>query len=112
MVCIIVLLLVSTIPIQTNAAGAGYAVIDAENGRLLLGENEHAALPIASLTKIWTALLVLERSELSDLVYVSSRAAAVEGSSIYLEQGQTYTIDYLVHGLMMQSGNDAAIALA
>lgn len=108
----IVLLLVSTSAIQTNAAGASYAVIDAENGRLLLGENEHAQLPIASLTKIWTALIVLERSELSDLVYVSSRAAAVEGSSIYLEQGQTYTIDYLVHGLMMQSGNDAAVALA
>lgn len=108
----IVLLLVSTSSSQTNAAGASYAVIDAENGRLLLGGNEHAQLPIASLTKIWTALIVLERSELSDLVYVSSRAASVEGSSIYLEQGQTYTIDYLVHGLMMQSGNDAAIALA
>ena len=111
-VCLIVLFVVSTISIETNAAGASYAVIDAENGRLLLGENEHAALPIASLTKIWTALIVLERSELTDLVYVSSRAALTEGSSIYLEQGQTYTIDYLVHGLMMQSGNDAAIALA
>jgi len=98
--------------IQVNAASASYVVIDAENGRTLVGQNEHERLPIASLTKIWTALIVLEQSELTDLVYVSNRAALVEGSSIYLEQGQTYTIDYLVHGLMMQSGNDAATALA
>lgn len=95
-----------------KAAGSSHVVIDAENGRTLMGANEHERLPIASLTKIWTALIVLERSQLTDLVEVSERAALMEGSSIYLEPGQTYTVDYLVHGLMMQSGNDAAVALA
>lgn len=89
-----------------------YVVIDAENGRTLMGVNEHARLPIASLTKIWTALVVLENSELTDEVVVSKEASLVEGSSIYLMENETYTIDYLLHGLMMQSGNDAATALA
>lgn len=111
-VSLVVMLFFGFHSIQVNAAYASYVVMDAENGRTLVGQNEHERLPIASLTKIWTALIVLERSELTDIVYVSSRAASVEGSSIYLEQGQTYTIDYLVHGLMMQSGNDAATALA
>lgn len=111
-VSLVVILFFGFHSIQVNAAYASYVVMDAENGRTLVGQNEHERLPIASLTKIWTALIVLEQSELTDLVYVSNRAALVEGSSIYLEQGQTYTIDYLVHGLMMQSGNDAATALA
>ena len=70
------------------------------------------SLPIASLTKIWTALIVLENSKLTDEVLISTRAATMEGSSIYLLENETYTIDFLLHGLMMQSGNDAAVALA
>lgn len=97
---------------QIEAASNSYVVIDAENGRTLMGVNEHARLPIASLTKIWTALVVLENSELTDEVVISKEASLVEGSSIYLLENETYTIDYLLHGLMMQSGNDAAVALA
>lgn len=73
--------------------------------------NMHA-FRCASLTKIWTALVVLENSELTDEVVISKEASLVEGSSIYLLENETYTIDYLLHGLMMQSGNDAATALA
>lgn len=71
--------------------------------------NMHAFRSL-DLTKIWTALVVLENSELTDEVVISKEASLVEGSSIYLLENETYTIDYLLHGLMMQSGNDAATA--
>lgn len=107
----VVLLFVLLQP-SAQAAGHAYAVVDAQTGRLLIGTNEHAKLPIASLTKIWTALVVLENSELHDQVTISERAALSEGSSIYVEKGQTYSVETLLYGLMLRSGNDAAYALA
>ncbi|WP_042472244.1 D-alanyl-D-alanine carboxypeptidase family protein [Bacillus ndiopicus] len=107
----VVLLFVLLQP-SAQASSHAYAVVDAQTGRLLMGTNEHVRLPIASLTKIWTALVVLENSELSDKVTISERAALSEGSSIYLEKGQTYSIETLLYGLMLRSGNDAAHALA
>lgn len=95
-----------------SAQGSSYAVIDAQNGRVLLGSNVDARLPIASLTKIWTAIVVIENSDLSEQVIVSKEADLVEGSSIYIEEGNSYSVEYLLYGLMMQSGNDAATALA
>lgn len=92
--------------------GYGMAVIDAESGRLLFGTNPSARLPIASLTKIWTAFVVLENSDLKEKVEISNEAAMSEGSSIYLEAGETTTIETLLYGLMLRSGNDAAYALA
>lgn len=95
-----------------SAQGSSYAVIDAENGRVLLGSNVDERLPIASLTKIWTAIVVIENSELDEQVIISREADYVEGSSIYVEEGKSYSVEYLLYGLMMQSGNDAATALA
>ena len=69
-------------------------------------------MPIASLTKIWTALVVVENAELSEKVVVSKKAAYSEGSSIYLEEGEIVTVETLLYGLMLRSGNDAAMALA
>lgn len=97
---------------HVQAGGSGMAVIDADSGRLLFGTNPDAQLPIASLTKIWTAFVVLENSDLKDEVVISTRATLSEGSSIYLEPGETTTIETLLHGLMLRSGNDAAYALA
>lgn len=111
-VCLVVSVCVMLHTPNVEAFGSSYVVMDAQNGRTLIGSNEHNQLPIASLTKIWTAVVVLENSELSDEVLVSKKAASVEGSSIYLHEGQYYSIEYLLHGLMMQSGNDAATALA
>src|SRR6185312_8845753 len=64
-----------------------WVVIDAETGRLLSGSNEHVRLPIASLTKIWTAFTVLESGAPLGLTTISPSAASAEGSSIYLQQG-------------------------
>jgi D-alanyl-D-alanine carboxypeptidase (penicillin-binding protein 5/6) len=95
-----------------HVAEASYVVIDADTGRTLVGVNEHARMPIASLTKIWTALVVLENSNLDDEVVVSREAALSEGSSIYLEPGERVSVETLLYGLMLRSGNDAAHALA
>ncbi len=91
---------------------ASYVVIDADTGRTLIGNNEHARMPIASLTKIWTALIAIENSNLDDEVVISREAAMSEGSSIYLEPGEVVTVETLLYGLMLRSGNDAAYALA
>ncbi|MDV6377640.1 D-alanyl-D-alanine carboxypeptidase [Sporosarcina sp. GW1-11] len=108
------LLLVLTLVAPTNiyASGSSWAVIDAETGRLLKGENEHYPLPIASLTKMWTAYTFLELQSESEETVISAEAATAEGSSIYLQPGQVMQTDDLLYGLMLRSGNDAAQALA
>ncbi|WP_191963866.1 D-alanyl-D-alanine carboxypeptidase family protein [Psychrobacillus sp. AK 1817] len=97
---------------NAHATSSSYAVIDAKTGRLLLGSNADVELPIASLTKVWTALTVLDNATLDEEITISSVAAAQEGSSLYLQPGEVWTVNSLLHGLMLQSGNDAAYALA
>ncbi len=99
---------------QTSFArgGSGYAVLDGDTGRVLIGSNSNERLPIASLTKIWTALVAIENSDLQEEVVISPKAAMAEGSSIYLQAGETVTVETLLYGLMLRSGNDAATALA
>lgn len=106
-----VLLFVCTFPAAASAAQA-YAVIDAETGRLLKGANEDARLPIASLTKIWTALTYIDAAGTDAAVMVSKNASNQEGSSIYLRSGEKVSAEKLLYGLMLRSGNDAAAALA
>ena len=96
---------------ETFAAGQAWAVIDADTGRLLDGNNENVRLPIASLTKIWTAFTFIESGAKGD-VLITPEAASAEGSSIYLKQGTVIDSDALLYGLMLRSGNDAAHALS
>ncbi|MCK1998032.1 D-alanyl-D-alanine carboxypeptidase [Psychrobacillus psychrodurans] len=93
-------------------ASSSYAVIDANTGRLLEGSNANTELPIASLTKVWTALTVLDNVSLDDEITISNAAATQEGSSLYLKAGEVWTVESLLYGLLLQSGNDAAYALA
>ncbi|WP_418936738.1 D-alanyl-D-alanine carboxypeptidase family protein [Lysinibacillus sphaericus] len=111
MLMIIVLMVI--LPQSSFArGGSGYAVLDGETGRVLIGSNSNERLPIASLTKIWTALVAIENSDLQEEVVISPKAAMAEGSSIYLQAGETVTVETLLYGLMLRSGNDAATALA
>ncbi|RKN84629.1 D-alanyl-D-alanine carboxypeptidase family protein [Paenibacillus ginsengarvi] len=96
--------------IQTNAEGA--ALIDVASGRLLVSKNGNKPMRIASLTKIMTAIVAIEHGSLSDQVEVSSRAAGKEGSSIYLRAGEQMSLENMLYGLMLRSGNDAATAIA
>ena len=87
-------------------------VMEQSTGRVLYAANADAVLPMASTTKIMTALCVLENAALDDVVTIDARMAGVEGSSMYLEAGETLTVEQLLYGLMLRSGNDAAVALA
>lgn len=94
------------------SARQAWAVIDADTGRLLMGSNEHVRLPIASLTKIWTAFTFIESGAPFGEVRISHAAASAEGSSIYFKQNELADVEGLLYGLMLRSGNDAAYALA
>ena len=96
---------------KAENAGA-YILMEAETGRVLYAHNAHAALPMASTTKIMTALLALERGNLSDPVTASRNAFGVPGTSIYLSEGETLSLEEMLYGLMLASGNDAAVAIA
>lgn len=95
-------------------AGAAQAtvLIEANSGRVLEAHNADARLPMASTTKIMTALLAVESGRLTETVHVAREAVGVEGSSMYLKEGETMPLLDLVYGLMLRSGNDAAVAIA
>lgn len=98
------------------ASPAPYAkaavLIEAESGRVLYSHNADKRLPMASTTKIVTAITAIENGKLTDIVTVSSRAAGTEGSSMYLKNGEKIKLEDLLYGLMVVSGNDAAVAIA
>ncbi|MFZ5633124.1 MAG: D-alanyl-D-alanine carboxypeptidase family protein [Bacillota bacterium] len=87
-------------------------VMDADTGQVLYAKNPHQPRPIASTTKIMTALLAIECGDLKGVVTVSPRAAGVEGSSIYLRAGERLSLEELLYGALMHSGNDACVAIA
>lgn len=87
-------------------------VIEKESGRILYQKNAQTQLPMASTTKIMTALVALEHGNKEETITISSTAAGTEGSSMYLEAGETMTLKELLYGLMLSSGNDAAVAIA
>ncbi len=87
-------------------------ILDWNSGRLLYAKNPHLPRPMASTTKIMTALVALEKGALEDTVIISTRAAHTGGYSIWLEEGEKKTLEELLLGLMLRSGNDAAVAIA
>ena len=100
-------------PAPALGEGARSAVLmEAETGRVLYESNAHEALPMASTTKIMTALLALEKGNLQDTVVAGPNAYGVPGTSIYLEMGEKLTLEDMLYGLMLASGNDAAVAIA
>ncbi|MDD3410855.1 MAG: D-alanyl-D-alanine carboxypeptidase [Eubacteriales bacterium] len=95
-----------------NVQAKAAALIERESGRVLYAQNEEAALPMASTTKVMTALLALEHGGLDEVVTVGRNAFGVPGTSIYLSEGERITLRDLLYGLMLASGNDAAVAIA
>lgn len=88
------------------------AVMDADTGELLWSRHPDNPGLIASTTKIMTAYLACEAGELERPVTIPAEAVGVEGSSLYLKEGETLTREELLYGTVLQSGNDAALALA
>ena len=87
-------------------------VLDAVSGRVLFEKNPDQRSLIASTTKIMTALIVCEQCNVLDRMRIPKEAVGIEGSSMYLKEGEILTIQELLYGLMLSSGNDAAVALA
>lgn len=98
--------------VSVQAAARAAALIDARSGRILYAHNENTLLPIASVTKIMTALLAVEKCDMGETVTASENASGVTGSSIYLGVGETLSMRQMLLGLMLRSGNDAAVAIA
>lgn len=97
-------------PFTVDAKAA--VLIDAASGRVLFAQNADEMLPMASTTKIMTALLALENASLDEKVTAGKNAYGVEGTSIYLSEGETLSMEHMLYGLMLRSGNDAAVAIA
>lgn len=98
---------------QAPAVSAKTAVVIEQNsGRVLYAKDKDEKIYPASTTKIMTALLALENSPLSQKVKVTATALKTEGSAIYLQEGEEISMEDLLYGLMLRSGNDAALAIA
>ena len=95
---------------STTAKSA--VLMEVQSGRVLFEHNKNKKLPMASCTKIMTALLAVENGDLDKQIEVPPEACGVEGSSIYLRPKEKITLKELVYGLMLQSGNDCAVAIA
>ncbi len=118
LVFVLVLLLVSSsFPLMTLAtnfsvSAQGAILMEQSSKRVLYGKNEHQQMRIASITKIMTAILAVESGKMDEKVTVSNNASGTEGSSLYLKPGEKISLEDLVYGLMLRSGNDAAVAIA
>lgn len=98
---------------QAPAVSAQTAVvIEQHSGRVLYAKNKDEKIFPASTTKIMTALLALEHVPLDKTIKVSANALKTEGSAIYLQVGEKISLEDLLYGLMLRSGNDAALAIA
>lgn len=115
LVSLFILCLIVFVPTAADAlsVSAEYAcVIDAGSGRILYEKNAHKTHSMASTTKIMTAYVALLNTSPDEIVTVSEKSAGVEGSSMYLKSGEKLPMHDLLYGLMLSSGNDAAVAIA
>ena len=95
---------------QVNALSA--VLIDGDTGRILWGKNEDAPMAMASTTKIMTDIVTLENADISRKTTISKNATLAPPVKMYLQQGEVLTLEQLLYALLMQSSNDAAVAIA
>lgn len=84
----------------------------AQDGRLLYGTGLHQTQSVASISKVMTAIVAMEHGDLSMKITIGEEINDAQGSSIYLKEGETYTLEELLYGLLLRSGNDAANSIA
>ncbi|MBQ3869189.1 MAG: D-alanyl-D-alanine carboxypeptidase [Clostridia bacterium] len=116
-VFLIVSVLLPFAAIRANAgtvyvSASSAALIDADDKTVLYGKNEKVKMQPASLTKIMTAIVVIETFDISKEIAVPVQAVGIEGSSAYLSEGEIFTCEELLYALLLQSANDAAVTLA
>ena len=109
----LLLLLCLFFPLAVKAISASsYIVMDMDSGRILEGKNVNKVSLIASTTKILTAITAIEYANLEDIVVINEDVLDSYGSGIYVQVGEELILDDLLYGLMLRSGNDAALAIA
>ncbi len=95
-----------------EASAKSACLISADSGQVIFAKNPHERLPMASTTKMMTALLAAESGRWEEQVYISRNACMQEGTRVYLEEGDSAALGDLVRAMLMNSGNDAAVAIA
>lgn len=116
--CLCAIFLILLLPVEraisANAAteSLGECVVEVSSRRFLFERNAEKKLPLASTTKILTALVIIEEGNLDEIVTVPKEAEGTEGSSVYLKADEKITVRELLYGLMLRSGNDCAVTLA
>ena len=110
----VVVFLLLIIPIKINAYSLGEAAVlmEEDTKRVLVSKNMNKKKLIASTTKIMTAVLAVESGKMNKTVKVTDKVLEAYGSNIYLSIGEKMKLEDMVYGLMMQSGNDAALMIA
>ncbi len=115
LLCFLTLFLVMRIYPESYAAdisAKAAIVLEASTGTVLYEKNADEPMGIASTTKIMTALVALEDAELDSIVTVPAQCVGTEGSSLYLKEGERLPLRELLYGMLLESGNDAAVAVA
>ena len=109
-ICVALLLCISCYGVSVSAKSA-YAM-EFDSGNTVYDKNADTKMGMASTTKIMTAILVIENTKLDNNVKIMSEAVGIEGSSIYLKEGENLTVEELLYALLLESANDASVALA
>lgn len=100
-------------PLKSMGISAESAIVmEVKTGRILYSRNINIKKPMASTTKIMTALIALENSTLDTMIKIPNEAVGIEGSSIYLRNNEKMSLEDMLYGLMLRSGNDVATAIA
>lgn len=105
----IILLLLIFLCIKVNAS---IVVMDGDSGRIIYGKDENKKMLIASTTKIMTCIIALENENLNKKITIGNEIDKAYGSMIYVKKSETFTLKDLLYGLMLRSGNDAAMTIA
>ena len=101
------------VPLSVFAdTGRSTIVMDLDSGRILYEKEIHESRLIASITKIMTCIITLENTSLEDSIIVGDEVLDIYGTNIYVQKGEVLTVEDLLYGLMLRSGNDAAMVLA
>ena len=108
--CLIFVLCIGCSAVDVSAKSA-YA-LEADSGNTVFEKNADTKMSMASTTKIMTAIVAIENSSLDKVVKITPEMVGIEGSSIYLQEGENLTVEELLYALLLESANDASIALA
>ena len=100
------------VKVATRLSASGVLILDRSSGQLVYGKQTKVRRPMASITKLMTALIIVENQELDEIVTIPKAAELIAGNKVYLKAGEKFTVEDLLSALLIASANDASIALA